>query len=114
MATAVGAMAVGSWCYYLCLDGHALAVQLSYESKPTTGGQGARANHLPFPLVVSPTPDGEGPAFDLRVTHARTLRPIALVFVSYGRGLVRVRALRAAIPGSEILGLGQEYLLNVF
>ena len=43
---------------------------------------GARANH-PCLLLVPP-PDGEGPAFDWRATHARTLRPTALVSVLHG------------------------------
>ena len=38
--------------------------------------------HPPFlHAVTPPPPDGEGPAFDLRATHARKLRPAALFFV---------------------------------
>ena len=47
------------------------------------------------PLLLPPPPlsDGEGPAFDLRPTHARTLQPAALAVVSYGQLFYQVRIL---------------------
>ena len=58
---------------------------------------GARANHLPILLVIRTLPaDEESTVFDLRATHARKLRPTALVCISYERVLVRVRVLASA------------------